>query len=64
MIDLMYLKELTLTKPLVFRGSVFFVITGTFLRQILESRIYDGCHDLLQKVMSFNDVALVSVKTC
>ena len=27
-----------------------------------EQYLCDGCHDLVQKVMSFNDVAIVSIK--
>ena len=27
-----------------------------------EPYFYTGCHDLMQKVMNFNDVAIVSVK--
>ena len=27
-----------------------------------EPCLYDGCHDLMQKAMNFNDVAIVSIK--
>ena len=27
-----------------------------------EKYLCDGCHDLMQKVMSFNDVSIVSIK--
>ena len=27
-----------------------------------HSKVCDGCHDLMQKAMSFNDVVIVSVK--
>ena len=27
-----------------------------------EQYLCDGCHDLMQKAMSFNDVAIVSIK--
>ena len=27
-----------------------------------EQHLCDGCHDLIQKAMSFNDVAIVSIK--
>ena len=27
-----------------------------------EKHLYNGCHDLMQKAMSFNDVAIVSIK--
>ena len=49
----MFQKELILTKQM-HEKSVIFVITGAF--QI------KGCHDLMQKALSFNDVAIVSVK--
>ena len=26
------------------------------------NHLYNGCHDLMQKAMSFNDVAIVSIK--
>ena len=27
-----------------------------------EKYLYNGCHDLMQKAMNFNDVAIVSIK--
>ena len=27
-----------------------------------EPYLYNGCHDLMQKAMNFNDVAIVSIK--
>ena len=35
-----------------------------FLDKILSDQphLFNGCHDLMQKAMSFNDVAIVSVK--
>ena len=27
-----------------------------------ESYLYNGCHDLIQKAINFNDVAIVSIK--
>ena len=29
-----------------------------------ESYLCNGCHDLMQKVINFNDVAIVSIKGC
>lgn len=29
---------------------------------IFQSRVCDGCHDMAQKSMSFDDVAIVTVK--
>ena len=44
--------------------SVIFVIIGIFLDKNFNYQPYlcNGCHDLIQKVMNFNDVAIVSVK--
>ena len=55
----MCLKELMLLKPMV-HVSVIFVITGIFLRSILN--FSQRFHDLIQKAMSFNNAAIVSVK--
>ena len=58
MIGLICLKELMLTQSMV-HVSVLFVITGTFRYQ---PKVFDGCHNLIQKAKSFDDVAIVSVK--
>ena len=29
-----------------------------------QPHLCNGCHDLMQKAMSFNDVAIVSIKGC
>ena len=50
----MYQKELMLIKPMVC-VSVLFVIR-------FHPNLFDGCHELMQKAISFNDVAIVSVK--
>ena len=48
--------------------SAAFVIIGTFLRSPCEinfrfqPEVCDGCHDLLWKAISFNGVAIVSIK--
>ena len=44
--------------------SVMFVITGILLDKGYKYEPYlcNGCHDLTQKTMNFNDVAMVSVK--
>ena len=62
MIGLMCPKELMLTK-LIVRVSVLFVITGTFIHKFkFEPDICNGCHYLIQKVISFNGFDIVSVK--
>ena len=64
MIRLVCLKELMLTKPMV-EVNVLFDITGSFLRKILDfnqKHERNGCHSLMQKYISFNKVATVSVK--
>ena len=29
-----------------------------------QPHLCNGCHDVMQKVMSFNDVTIVSIKSC
>ena len=43
---------------------MIFVIIGIFLDKNFNYELYlfNGCHDLLQKAVSFNDVAVVSIK--
>ena len=42
----------------------FFVIIGIFLIKTLIMRpcLCNGCHDLMQKAVSFNNVAVISAK--
>ena len=43
--------------------NVIFVTIGIFRQNFnYEQYICDGCHDLMQKGTSFNDVAIVSIK--
>ena len=44
--------------------SVIFAIIGIFLDKNFKYEPYrcNGCHDLIQKAMNFNDVAIVSIK--
>ena len=44
--------------------SVIFVTIGIFLDENFnyEPYLYNGCHDLMQKAMNFNDVAIASIK--
>ena len=58
------MKELMLTKPMV-QANILFVITGSFSRNMLDfsqKHGQNGCHSLMQKYISFNEVATVSVK--
>ena len=52
-----------LTKSM-FCVSVLFVICWYFsvINFIFQSKVCDDCHNLMQKAISFNDVAIVSVK--
>ena len=44
--------------------SVIFLIDYNFLDKDFkyESYLFNGCHDLMQKTVTFNDIAIVSVK--
>ena len=44
--------------------SVIFAIIGIFLDKNFKYKPYlcNGCHDLMQKAMNFNDVAIISMK--
>ena len=45
-------------------GLSLYVITGTFLILILElqSKVFSGFQNFMQKDMSFNDIVIISVK--
>ena len=51
-------KELVLIKQ-AYQKSVIFLTIGILK---YEPYLCDGCHDLMQKAMNFNDVAIVFVK--
>ena len=59
----MNLRESMLRKQRHQKNAIF-VIIGIFLDKGFKFEPYlcNGCHDLMQKVTSFNDVAIVSVK--
>ena len=61
MIGLMCLKGLMLTKPTNCVSVVFVLVISQDKFQI-SAKICDSCHDLKQKAMSFNDVAIASVE--
>ena len=56
-------KELILIKQ-IHQKSVIFLTDYNFLDKDFkyESYLFNGCHDLMQKTMTFNDIAIVSVK--
>ena len=55
MIELIFQKGLMLIKQIC-QKSVIFVAIGTF------GYLCNGCHDLMQKAMTFNNIAIVYVK--
>ena len=59
MIGLICLKKFILTKRKN-HVNVLFVITITFLKINFrfQSKVYDTCHDLIQKALNFNDVGI------
>ena len=61
MIEFERVKQLMLTKPMVCE-SVFFVITVIFLNFPFQSEVCNGCHNLIQKFMSFPNVKLTVIK--
>ena len=42
--------------------SVLFVVTGAKINFKFQSKVFNCCQDLMQKAMSFSNVAIVSVK--
>ena len=63
MIGLIFQNELILIKR-IHQKSVELITVGIFQIKIFkyEPYIYNGCNDLMQKAMNFNDVADVSIK--
>ena len=63
MIGLIFLKKLVPIKQMLKR-SVIFVNIGTLLDNHFnyEPCVCNGYHDLMQKALTFNDVAIISVK--
>ena len=58
MIELIFQKELMLMKQM-HQKNVVFVVIGILK---IESYLCNGFHDLMQKGMSFNDVAFFMLK--
>ena len=63
MIRLICLNELTLTKPLVQVSALFCHYWSLLeINFRFELNVCDGCHDLMEKAMSFNEAVIVFVK--
>ena len=56
-IELMCLNEMMFAKPIRWTSVLF--VTGGILEMNFrfQSKVCNGCHDLMQKSMSFNDFA-------
>ena len=54
------LKKLVLMKPVNQFNVLYAVIITVNFR--FQAKTCNGCHDLMQKAVSFNGVAIVSVK--
>ena len=63
MTELIFQKALIQIKQ-VHQNNVIFAIFGIFLDKNFNYDPYlcNGCHDLMQKAMSFKNVAIVSIK--
>ena len=63
MIELIFQKELISIKQM-HQKNVIFVTIGILKILVLSNEPYlcNGCHDLIEKAMNFNDVAIVSIK--
>ena len=61
MMRLILQREFVLTKQM-HQMSVIFVIIATFKIKILNMNLRNGCHNLMQKSIKFNDVPIVSIK--
>ena len=59
MIGLIFQKELILTKEMDQKSMKFFIVGTFFKKNLIMNHSY---HDLMQKAMNFNHVAIVSVK--
>ena len=61
MVGLICLKELMLTKPKSHAGvcNDYYFLKVNFR---FQPKTCNGCHDLMQKAMSFNDAPIHSVK--
>ena len=60
MIRLIFQRELILIKQM-HQKNVIFIIIGTFEINV-EQYLCNGCHNLMQKAINFNDVTFFSVK--
>lgn len=61
MIKQIFLKELMTMKPMI-HINVLFAIIITFLNKFQTlAEVYNGCHDVIQEAVGFNDVTIVYV---
>ena len=59
----MYLKKINVEKTIA--SGMCIIHSYWYFLQVnfgFQPKVCDGCHDLMQKAMSFNDVAIVPVK--
>ena len=64
MMELIFQKELILTKQIHQKNAIF-VIIDQYFKDIgikYEPYLCNGCHSLMQKAMNFNNVAIACVK--
>ena len=61
MMRLILQREFVLIKQM-HQMSVIFVIIATFKIKILNMNLRNGCRNLMQKSIKFNDVPIVSIK--
>ena len=62
MIGLIFQKKLILIKQMQ-QKYVIFIIIGTFqIRILYKPYLCNGCPDLMQEAINFNNVTIVSVK--
>ena len=56
------MKKLIFLESVV-RVTLTLLITATFLKKLtFQTEVCDGCHDLMEKAVSSNDVEIVSLK--
>ena len=68
-INKIFLKELVLIKQVCQKNVIFVTISilnmnrASLVTSVLDTYLYNGCHDLMQKAISFNTVAIVKGNT-
>ena len=67
-VNKIFLKELMLIKQVCQKNVMFVTISilsmnrASLATSVLDTYLYNGCHDIMQKAISFNIVAIVYVK--